>query len=53
MGKSWINIQFNGAAKGNLGCSGIGCAILVAEDNILALGAKALPIGTNNVAEFS
>lgn len=51
IGEGWIKVNFDGAFKGNLRIIGTGCVIKDAKDNILILGAKHLPDGTNDAAK--
>ncbi|XP_057855381.2 uncharacterized protein LOC131065033 [Cryptomeria japonica] len=49
--KGWIKINFDGASRGNPGASGVGVIVRDDRGNMLAIGAKRLVDGTNNVAE--
>ncbi|XP_059064994.1 uncharacterized protein LOC131857025 [Cryptomeria japonica] len=49
--KGWIKINFDGASRGNPGPSGVGVIARDVRGNTLAIGAKRLVDGTNNVAK--
>ena len=49
--EGWIKVNFDGAAKGNPGVSGIGIVFKDDRGHLLLAGAKKLPYGTNNIAE--
>ncbi|XP_057863873.1 uncharacterized protein LOC131071919 [Cryptomeria japonica] len=49
--KGWIKINFDGASRGNPGPSGVGVIARDDHGNILAIAAKRMVDGSNNVAE--
>ncbi|XP_059068927.1 uncharacterized protein LOC131859330 [Cryptomeria japonica] len=48
--QGWVKINFDGASRGNLGISGVGCVACDVEGKILMKGAQRLQDGTNNEA---
>lgn len=49
--EGWVKVNFDGAAQGNSGVSGIGVVFRDSDGKFLLIGTKKLPIGTNNIAE--
>ncbi|XP_057860245.1 uncharacterized protein LOC131068972 [Cryptomeria japonica] len=48
----WFKLNFDGASRGNLGPSGIGCVIRDHEGLFIGKVALPIPPDTNNIAEF-